>query len=139
VRMTDEHGPLLTTSSSLDLELEALLRQPDAILERLFRTPLDALVRLHPRPVSQLPYPFELRDLAGSVEASLQLRGSLAEPSVELAARGHQLSGGVAASARAVDVTSVLEYAPKTGRLRGRAEVAQDGNSLVAARSGGAG
>lgn len=134
VRVTDEHGALVTTSGALALDLEALLRQPETLLERLFKAPLDALVRLHPRPVSQLPYPIEVRDLSGSVEASLQLRGSLSEPTLELAARGHQLQGGVAAGARAVDVTSRLEYAPKTGRLRGSAEVAQEGSSLVAAR-----
>lgn len=134
VQVTDEHGPLVTSSGVLELELERMLREPETALERLFRAPLDALVRLHPRTVSQLPYPLELRDLSGSVEASLQLRGSLAEPTLELAARGHQLQGGVAAGGRAVDVTSVLEYAPKTGRLRGTAEVAQEGNSLVAAR-----
>jgi hypothetical protein len=134
VRVTDEHGALVTTSGTLQLDLAALLRQPETIPERLFRAPLDALLRLHPRPVSQLPYPLELRDLSGSVEASLQLRGSLAEPTLELAARGHQLQGGVTAGARAVDVTSLLEYVPQTGRLRGSAEVAQQGNSLVAAR-----
>lgn len=134
LRVTDEHGALMTTSGSLGTELEEWLRHPETIPERLFRTPLDALVRLHPRPISQLPYPLEVRDLSGNVEATLQLRGSLAAPTLELAARGHQLQGGVAAGARPVDVTSLLQYAPKTGRLRASAEVEQQGSSLVAAR-----
>lgn len=134
VRVTDEHGALVTTSGSLALDLDALWREPEAILQRLFRTPLDALVRLHPRPVSLLPDPLGVRDLAGNVEATLQLRGSLAEPTLALAARGHRLQGGVAEGPRAVDVTSVVEYAPTTGRLRGTAAVEQGGKSLVAAR-----
>jgi hypothetical protein len=134
VLVTDEHGSLITTSGSLDIDLAALLRDPRRLVERLLQTPLDALVRLHPRPISELPPPLGVRDLAGSVEATLQLRGSLAEPTLSLAARGHQLQGGVAEGDRAVDVSSVLEYTPKTGRLRGTAEVEQAGTSLVAAR-----
>jgi len=134
LQVSDQRGALVTTSGSLEVDVAALLQQPETLLERLLHTPLDALVRLHPRAVSQLPYPLQVRDLAGSVEATLLLRGSLAEPTLELAARGHELEGGVAEGPRAVDVTSVLEYAPKTGRLRGSAEVEQAGKSLVAAR-----
>jgi TamB, inner membrane protein subunit of TAM complex len=132
--VTDEHGSLVTTSGSLAIDLQGALRAPRQLLERLLQTPLDALVRLHPRPISQLPAPFGVRDLAGSVEATLALRGSLAEPRLSLAAQGHQLQGGVAEGNRAVDVSSVLEYTPKNGQLRGTAEVSQDGKSLVAAR-----
>jgi hypothetical protein len=134
VLVSDEHGSLVTTSGSLDIDLSALLRDPETLLGRLFRTPLDALVRLHPRAISQLPEPFGVRDLAGSVEGTLLLRGSLAEPTLSLAAQGHQLQGGVSEGNRAVDVTSVLEYTPKTGRVRGNAEVQQDGRGLVSAR-----
>lgn len=134
VRVTDENGALVTTSGVLDVDLPALLREPGTILERLLKTPLDALVRVHPRPLSQLPPPFGLRDLGGNVEASLQLRGSLAEPTLSLVARGKQLQGGLASGERAVDVTTVLEYAPGSGRLRGTADVVQSGKGLVAAR-----
>lgn len=134
VLVTDEHGSLVTTSGSLDIDLATLLGEPRTLLERLIRTPLDALVRLHPRPISQLPSPFGVRDLAGSVEGTLLLRGSLAAPTLSLSAQGHQLQGGVAEGNRAVDVTSVLEYTPKTGRVRGIAEVRQDGKGLVSAR-----
>jgi translocation and assembly module TamB len=134
VLVTDEQGALVTSSGSLELDLATLLREPRTILERLFRTPLDALVRLHPRSLSQLPPPFGVSDLGGSVEATLQLRGSLAEPTLSLAARGHQLQGGLAGGERAVDVTSLLEYVPNSGRLRGTADVVQSGKSLVAAR-----
>jgi hypothetical protein len=134
VLVTDEHGSLITTSGSLDIDLSALLRQPQTLLARLFQTPLDALVRLHPRPISQLPAPFGVRDLTGSVEGTLLLRGSLAEPTLSLSAQGHQLSGGVSEGNRPVDVTSVLEYTPKTGRVRGNVEVQQDGKGVVSAR-----
>jgi hypothetical protein len=134
LRVSDEHGALVTTSGAVEMDLAALSRQPHAILEHLFQTPLDALVRLHPRPISELPPPLGVRDLAGSVEATLQLRGSLAEPTLSLAARAHQLQGSVGEGDRTVDVSSVLEYTPKTGQLRGTAEVEQQGTSLVAAR-----
>jgi hypothetical protein len=130
----DEHGPLLTASGSLALDFAALLRAPATISERLYHTPLDALVRLHPRALSELPAPLGVRDLTGSVEATLQLRGSLSEPTLSLAARGRSLQGGVGEGDRAVDVSSVFEWAPKTGQLEGTAEVEREGASLVAAR-----
>jgi hypothetical protein len=134
LRVSDEHGALVTTSGALDIDLAALPRSSEALLERLLQTPLAALVRLHPRAISELPAPLAVRDLAGSVEATLQLRGSLAEPTLSLAARGHQLQGSIGEGDRTVDVSSVLEYTPRTGRLRGTAEVEQQGTSLVAAR-----
>ncbi len=134
VVVTDEHGSLVTSSGSLDVDLPALLREPSAILTRLFATPLDALVRLHARPLSLLPPPFDVRDLAGSVEGTLQLRGSLAEPSLALAFSARQLLGSVADAGRAVDITSVVHYTPNTGKLLGHADVVQAGKTLVAAR-----
>jgi hypothetical protein len=134
VLVTDEHGALVTSSGSLELELATLLSDPGTILERLFRTPLDALVRLHPRSISLLPAPFGVRDLGGSVEATLLLRGSLSEPTLSLAARGHELQGALAGAERAVDVQSVLEYSPSSGLLQGTADVVQAGKTLVAAR-----
>lgn len=132
--VTDEHGALVTTSGSLELDLAALLADPESIIQELVRTPLDALIRLHPRPLSLLPPPLSVRDLSGSVEATLQLRGSLADPTLSLSGRAQQLLGSFAGKTTAVDVTASFDYAPNTGRLVGQADVIQAGQRLVAAR-----
>lgn len=134
VLLTDEHGALVTTSGSLALDVDALIAEPGALLQKLFETPLDALVRLHPRPLSLLPSPFGFSELAGSVEGTLQLRGSLREPTLTLAVQGHQLLGSFADGQRAVDVSGLGFYTPNTGQLTAQADVVQAGQRLVAAR-----
>ncbi len=132
--VTDEHGALVTTSGSLELNLPALLANPESVIQQLVETPLDALIRLHPRPLSFWPPPLSVPDLSGSVEATLQLRGSLADPTLSLSARAQQLLGSFADAATAVDVTASFDYAPNTGRLVGQTDVVQAGQRLVAAR-----
>lgn len=138
LRVTDQHGDLLTTTGMMELDLRAMLRDPGSTLQRLLEAPLDALVRLHPRSVSLLPPPFTTRDLTGSLEASLLLRGSLSDPRLELTARGHQLVAGVSTDvAGAVDVSSRLEYTPSSGELSGVADIVQSGKRLVTGRLAG--
>lgn len=134
VLLTDERGALVTTTGALELDLAALLAEPGAILQKLLETPLDALLRLHPRPVSLLPPPLGLPELGGTLEGTLQLRGSLREPSLTLAVQARQLSGGFADGRRAVDVSGVGYYTPNSGRLSAHAEVIHAGKRLVAAR-----
>jgi hypothetical protein len=134
VLLADEQGKLLTTTASLKLALPSLLANPRSLLSELLTTPLDALVRLHPRALSLLPAPFGARDLAGSVEATLQVGGTLAEPRLALVARGNQLLGSVGGSGRAVDITSIVHYAPNTGGVTGVGRVVQGGKNLVSAR-----
>jgi translocation-and-assembly-module (TAM) inner membrane subunit TamB-like protein len=132
--VTDAHGELLTSESSLDLDLLAFLADPRAILLQLLQTPIDALVRLHPRPLALLPPFLGVRALSGSVEAMLRMEGSVAMPTLTLTAQARQVLAGFAADARAVDLTSVLQYAPLTGQLLGHVEVAHAGTRLVSAR-----
>ncbi len=134
VLITDEHGGLVTTSGSLDLDLHRLVAAPGSIVEQLLRTPLDGLLQLHRRPLSLLPSPLGVRDLPGSVEASVFLRGSLSEPALAIDARGYQLLGTVTDGGQAVDVTSIVHYSPNTGLLTGHANVSQANKSLVTAR-----
>ncbi|HWO12453.1 MAG TPA: translocation/assembly module TamB domain-containing protein [Polyangiaceae bacterium] len=134
VRLEDAHGALLTASGVLALDLPALLGDPAHAWGSLLGAPLDALARWHPRSVSLLPPPLGARDLSGSVEATLQLRGSLAKPTLSLAAQAHDLLGSASDSARAVDVSGRLEYAPETGKVQGAADVVQAGQGLVVAR-----
>lgn len=134
VLLTDEHGALVTTSGSLALDVGSLIADPRAMLQRLFQTPLDGLVRLHPRPLSLLPPPFGFSALAGSVQGTLQLRGSLSEPTVTLAVQGHQVLGSFADSQRAVDISGLGHYTPNTGQLTAQAEIVHAGQRLVSAR-----
>lgn len=134
LQLADAHGALLTSSGSLALDLNALLVEPEAALQELLETPLDALLRLHSRPLSQLPAALGLSELAGSVEATLQLEGSLREPALTLAVQGQQLSGSFADARRAVDVSGIGYYTPNTGQLTAHADVVQAGRRLVAAR-----
>lgn len=132
--VTDEHGALLTTSGALEVDLRELERDPKPFLDKLIETPLDALLRLHPRPLSQMPAPFVVSDLAGSVEATIQVSGSLADPVIQVVMIGQQLRGNFADAARAVDVSGALTYTPVTGELSGQAEMSQGGTPLVNAR-----
>jgi translocation-and-assembly-module (TAM) inner membrane subunit TamB-like protein len=134
VLLTDEHGELVTTSGSLELDLPGILREPRSILRELLQAPLDAMLHLHPRQLSLLPPPFGIRGLTGSVEATLRLKGNLREPTFSVTASGRQLLGGYAADGRAVDVDGSAEYTPSTRRISGNAEVAHSGTSLVSAR-----
>jgi hypothetical protein len=134
LRVEDATGALLSTSGVLSLDLPALAREPSAIGRQLLAAPLDALVRLHPRAVGLLPAPLGARDLSGNIEATLQLRGSLDEPRVSLAARARDLLGSISDSSRAVDVSGRLEYAPAGGRVQATADVVQAGQGLVVAR-----
>lgn len=134
LRVDDATGALVSTSGVLSLDLPALARDPAGAARQLLATPLDALVRLHPRAVGLLPAPFGARDLSGSIEATLQLRGSLDEPHLSLAARASDLLGSVSDNTRAVDVSGRLEYAPAGGRVQATADVVQAGQGLVVAR-----
>lgn len=134
VAITDQHGQLITTSGSIELELEAMLAEPASALRRLLQAPLDVLLRLHPRQLALLPPPLSVRDLTGSVEASLLLRGTLDDPTLELVAEGQQLLGSVSDAGRAVDITTYLQYAPESGELLGHADAVQGGKRLVVAR-----
>jgi translocation-and-assembly-module (TAM) inner membrane subunit TamB-like protein len=134
VRVEDANGALVSATGVLSLDLPALLREPGAITRRVLAAPLDALVRVHPRAVGLLPAPLGARDLSGNVEATAQLRGSLDEPRLSLAARARDLLGSVSDSTRAVDVSGRLEYAPRGGRVQATADVVQAGQRLVVAR-----
>src|SRR6185295_16624133 len=122
VLLTDAHGALVTTSGSLQLDLVQLLDHPRRALEQLWRAPLDGLMRLHARPLSQLPGPLSVPGVGGSVEGSLQLSGSLAQPTLELAFAGRDLLNGSSAGAEPLDVTGLLHFTPSGGQLSGRAE-----------------
>jgi hypothetical protein len=132
--VTDQHGELLTAESSLDLDLLAFLADPGALLLQLMQTPIEALVRLHPRPLALLPPLLGVRGLSGNVEAMLRMEGSVARPTLTLTAQARQVLGGFAADTRAVDLTSVLQYAPLTGQLLGHVDVTHSGTRLVTAR-----
>jgi translocation and assembly module TamB len=134
VLLTDPHGALVTTSGSLQLDLAQLLANPHGALEQLWRAPLDALMRLHARPLSQLPGPFSVAGVGGSVEGSLQLSGSLAQPALELAFAGRDLLNGSSAGAEPLDLTGLLHFTPGGGQLSGRAEATRGNRSLVSAR-----
>ncbi|MEO8184087.1 MAG: translocation/assembly module TamB domain-containing protein [Deltaproteobacteria bacterium] len=132
--LTDPRGALVTTSGSLQLELRRLLENPEGVLEQLLRTPLDALLRLHARPLSQLPAPWSLAGSSGSVEGTLQLSGSLAEPTLDLAFAGRNLLSGASVGSEPLDVTGLLHLVPNAGKLTGRAEATRGNQSLVSAR-----
>ncbi|HEU4582407.1 MAG TPA: translocation/assembly module TamB domain-containing protein [Polyangiaceae bacterium] len=134
VLLTDPHGALVTTSGSLQLDLAQLLDDPGRALEQLWRAPLNALMRLHARPLSQLPGPLSVAGVGGSVEGSLQLSGSLAQPTLELAFAGRDLLNGSSAGTEPLDVTGLLHFTPAGGQLSGRAEAARGNKSLISAR-----
>jgi len=137
VLLTDAHGALVTTSGSLQLDLAQLLDNPRRALEQLWRAPLDGLMRLHARPLSLLPGPLSVPGVGGSVEGSLQLSGSLAQPTLELAFAGRDLLNGSSAGAEPLDVTGLLHFTPSGGQLSGRAEATRGNKSLVSARMEG--
>lgn len=134
VLLTDPNGALVTSSGSLELDLAELLRNPAGASRHLLRAPLDVLLRLHRRPLSLLPAPLSLPGFPGSITGSVQLSGSLAEPSVEVSVQGHDLLEGTGPGSEPLDVTSLLHFVPNTGELTGRAEAIRGGKSLVSAR-----
>ncbi len=135
VLLTDPSGALVTSSGSLDLDLEQLLRDPAGASKHLLRAPLEVLLRLHPRPMSLLPPAlFSLPGLPGSISAAVQLSGSLAEPSVQVVLQGHDLLESTGPGFQPLDVSGLLHFTPNTGELTGRAEATREGKSLVSAR-----
>ncbi|HKO90116.1 MAG TPA: translocation/assembly module TamB domain-containing protein, partial [Polyangiaceae bacterium] len=134
VLVTDSKGALVTSSGSVELHLARLIANPRSVVEQLLHTPIDALLRLHARPLSQLPAPLSVPDLAGSVEATLQLAGTLSEPTLDLAVEGRGLLGSFAAGSDALSVSGLLHYVPGSGELTGRAQATRAGAGLVSAR-----
>jgi hypothetical protein len=132
--LTDARGALVTTSGSLELDLARLLKDPQGALQQLLRTPLDALLRLHPRPFSQLPAPFAVAGLSGNVDASVKLSGSLADATLDVAFAGRDLLAGSSSGPDPLDVTGLLHFVPSDGQLVGRAEATRGSRSLVSAR-----
>ncbi|MEY2935881.1 MAG: hypothetical protein RL033_6630 [Pseudomonadota bacterium] len=130
--LTDANGALVTSSGSLELDLAQLLRDPAGASKQLLRAPLDILLRLHPRPLSLLP--LSLPGFPGGIAGSMQLSGSLLEPTLDLALQGQDLLAGTGAGSEPLDVSALLRFVPNSGELTGRAEATRNGRSLVSAR-----
>ncbi|MEY4547650.1 MAG: hypothetical protein RL685_3845 [Pseudomonadota bacterium] len=130
--LTDANGALVTSSGSLELDLAQLLRDPAGASKQLLRAPLDILLRLHPRPLSLLP--LSLPGFPGGIAGSMQLSGSLLEPTLDVALQGQDLLAGTGADSEPLDISALLRFVPNTGELTGRAEATRSGRSLVSAR-----
>jgi hypothetical protein len=129
--VTDGHGALLSSSGSLVVDVPALLAHPDAVLVALEHAPLDVLIQLHQRPVAQLPGSHT--DLGGSLEGTLALAGTLADPKLDLNVHGRDFAELIAGTPP-VNASLSAHFVPRTGQLDAHADVASGRQGLVSAR-----
>jgi hypothetical protein len=132
--LSDAHGDLVTASAALEPDLKDLLGAPSLWRAKLARLPLDALVKLHPRSLGWLPPPLDVSGVAGAVEGSLTIDGTLGQPKLVLVAHGKQLTVVGGALDQSVDVNAWASYTSETGRLDGNAEVLHDAQRVLNAR-----
>jgi translocation and assembly module TamB len=132
-RLTDAKGPLLALDlKSTAVPYSALLADPKSARELLSQVVFDAHISLPKRDLSTLPPLLDLGGTEGSLQADLDARGTLKDPSVDLKAN---LSGANADSTRLtlpVDLDLGAHYTSGAANAELTAQSAKHGKVLAA-------
>jgi TamB, inner membrane protein subunit of TAM complex len=134
LKLDDRHGPLLSATTNLTLDLEAATKHPDKLLAQLYTTPLVAKAVIEDRPLEELPAPLVPKGLAGRLRTEASLRGTLERPIFSDKSELYQLRFGDSERDKAIDVCAELDYDKSTGQYGARGELFLPSNALRACR-----
>lgn len=130
--LSDPHGDLTKATFAIRIDPVTLRKDPKRAVAELQRTPIDLVLSLPPRAVSDLPPFLEIGDLAGTVSGSLTLGGSLVEPTLSAQLSAIGLGPRKTRPDRAVDVQASGSYQWNTHDVVAHADTALGGRHVGA-------
>jgi hypothetical protein len=123
LKLSDRHGPLVSATTNLTLDLETAIKHPERLAAQLYATPLVGKAVIDDRPLEELPAPLVPKGIAGRLRTEASLRGSLERPVFSDKTELFQLRFGGNERDKAVDVCAQLDYDKSTGQYGARGEV----------------
>ncbi|MEO8901060.1 MAG: hypothetical protein ABI488_05265 [Polyangiaceae bacterium] len=123
LKLEDDHGALVSSTTQMKLDLAAAVRHPEQILAQLRATPLIAKAVIEDRPIEQLPAPLVPRGIAGRLRTELSLRGTMDHPIFSDKTELYQFRLGDSERDKAIDVCAQLDYDKSSGQYGARGEV----------------
>lgn len=129
-RVFDYRGDLMTLSTELETDLDALAREllrGRSPWPLLADRPLRAVAIVPYRDFAHFPTALRPEGYTGRGAARAVVTGSLAAPEVNLNLTAHQVSGVASPFMVPVDGETTLRYAPTTGKLQGSVLASREG------------
>lgn len=131
-RVIDDHGVWVTANARADLALNELVDRWQERARVLLETPLEAIIDVPERNLSEWPSLLQPRDLDARVGARVAVIGPLGEPVISAVAHANNLRALTSRYALPVDLGARLEYETATGQLGASAEALQKGVRVAA-------
>jgi translocation and assembly module TamB len=123
LKLEDHHGPLVSATTNLTLDLQSATKHPQKLLEQLYTTPIVAKAVIEDRPLEQLPALLVPKGVAGRLRTEVSLRGTLERPVLSDKTELYQLRFGDSERDKAIDVCAQLDYDKSTGQYGARGDV----------------
>lgn len=124
---------LLSARFGTRMDPKELRADPARSLSDMTTTPIDLVLELPPRLIADLPEPFRLAGVQGTISGSLSLIGSIAEPTFAVSAIGQGLGGSGVRTRGSLDVKADAQYGWNARDLHARAEAFVAGRKVGAA------
>lgn len=129
LKLDDRHGPLLSATTQLTLDLKQAaaraLAHPDRLLAQLRATPLVAKLVVEDRPLEELPAPLVPKGIAGRLRTVVSLSGTVDHPVFSGKLALNRLRLGDSERDKAIDVCAQLDYDKTSGQYGARGELFQ--------------
>ena len=98
VKLHDKRGPLASLDASATMPLDAIVRQPERLVDLARDTPIEARIVVPLRSIDALPPALGELPLRGEVAVDASIKGTARAPKLDLTARGTNLRSLTAAS-----------------------------------------
>jgi autotransporter translocation and assembly factor TamB len=129
----DSHGELLAATGALRVDIERLLRDPRAAFAQLIDTPVDMVVSLPARKVSDLPELVRPTGLSGSVGGNVSVRGTFQKPTLFVSIDGKSIAAEGVSGGHPVDLHGNGEYEWNSHALNARGTAGVGGHTVATA------
>jgi translocation and assembly module TamB len=130
-RLVYQGGALASASGTLRIDLKRLVKAPKSMAAQFETTPLNAVLTIPERQLSDFPQQIAPQALSGKVGGKLSLSGTLKDPtwSASLDATGLRQTGS--RYAEPVDAKMQAQYVQSSGQFGANAEVDSNGRRLA--------
>lgn len=132
-QLYDAQGMLLDVSAKSSLPRALFTAEGDGLTALIETLPVEAHVNVPHRELARMPTALRPAGVLGSVEASLDARGSAAEPAIEVRAKGSRLRSKDPSFPTPIDLTVEARYASDRSRIT--VDALRDGHPALSARS----
>jgi translocation and assembly module TamB len=113
----DKHGTLVALDAKSDLPYEQIFGDPSKAIALLESSPMTAKVVLAKRAFADMPAAADTHNLPGTIEAELNIAGTVLDPRVDLVAHARNVRSPALPKEMASDVDVTFAYDGKKGDL----------------------